>query len=358
MTKKKIIVPAILLFILGIAFVVLFYPHLRVIKNIISYTENVVSTTEMRNFYLSDGDEKLLINNAIKQNYQIRFDGKVEHFETLYIGKGDNRYCSSFLKLTKDSIYAYIKTGSIRQQLATKHNLLLNNDLLIIIDQKLDSARILLTNKTDTFKISSKFIGMDNPFIRSVGSKINVNDFAFTSNDYKNEVWIFGDSYMSCSNPARWPYWIYNDSLNFLCDGLPGGKSIHSYDFLRTALTISKPKYLVWCLGMNDGSDKYIANVSWLIYTEKVKEVCKENGITLIFGIVPTCPKVFNKYKNEYIRKSGYRYIDFEKALFDENGNWKSGYCADGVHPTIDGAKAMAEQFLKDFPEILQYEEN
>lgn len=358
MTKKKIIVPAILLFTVGIAFVVLFYPHLRVIKNIFSYRENVVSTTEIRNIYLNDGDKKLLINNAIKQNYQISFDGKVEHFETLYIGKGDNRWCSSYLKLTKDSIYAYIKTDSIRQQLATKHNLQLNNDLSIVIDQKFDSARILLTNKADTFMISSKFLGMDNPFIHSVGSKIKVNYFAFACNDYKNEVWIFGDSYMSCASPARWPYWIYKDSLKFLCDGLPGGKSIHSYDFLRTALTVSKPKYLVWCLGMNDGSDKYITNVSWLIYTEKVKQLCKKNDITLIFGIIPTCPKVFNKYKNEYIRKSGYRYVDFEKALFDENGNWKNGYCADGVHPTEEGAKAMAEQFLKDFPEMLHYKKN
>ena len=188
MTKKKIIVPAILLIVLGIAFVVLFYPHLREIKNIFSYKENVVSTIEMKNIYLNDGDKKLLINNAIKQNYQIHFDGKIEHFETLYIGKGDSRYCSSYLKLTKDSIYAYIKTDSIRQQLATKHNLQLNNNLSIIIAKNLDSARILLTNKIDTFRVSSKFIGMDNPFIHSVGSKIKVNDFSFVCNDYKNEV--------------------------------------------------------------------------------------------------------------------------------------------------------------------------
>jgi hypothetical protein len=355
--RKKIIISVILFIAIGIILAILSYPHLRVIKNSFSHTENIISTTEMKDFALRNGDEKLLINNAIKQNYQIRFNGVIKHLETLYIGKGEKKYNSSYLKLTNDSIFAFIKTDSIRQKLAKKHNLILNNELSIIINKKVDNAEILLTNKIDTFNTSTKFGGMENPFIRSVGSEIKVNDFAFVFNEYKNDVWIFGDSYMNVANPARWPYWIYNDGYKFLCDGMPGGKSIDSYDFLRTALTINKPKYIIWCLGMNDGSDRIFANASWMQYTKKVEELCKENNITLIFGIIPTCPKVFNKHKNNYIRKSGYRYIDFEKALFDSNGNWKEGYCADGVHPTEKGAKVMKNQFLKDFPEIKQYKQ-
>ncbi|MDR1543640.1 MAG: hypothetical protein LBS50_04365 [Prevotellaceae bacterium] len=316
------------------------------------YKENIISTTELKDFYLNEGDRTELINNAINKNYKVCFDGEIEKFGTLFIGKGDNRYLSSYLTVTNDSVFVFIKTDSVRRQAAYSHNLLLNKYLLIQVDRKLDSADILLTNGFDTSKITSKFTGMDNPFVRSVGTKIKVKNFSFVCDEYQNDVWIFGDSYMSCANPARWTYWIYNQGFDFLCDGLPGGKSIHSYDFLRTALTINKPKYLVWCLGMNDGSDRFFTNISWLLYTKKIEKLCKENDITLIFGIIPTCQRVFNKYKNDYIRKSGYRYVDFEKALLDEKGNWKNGFCADGVHPTEQGAKAMAKQFLNDFPEI------
>ena len=352
--KKQIIITAISLFVVSVVFVILFLPHLRVGKNIVSYSENIISTTELKDFYLTDGNRIDLINNAIKQNYQISFDGSIEHFDTLYIGKGDRNYFSSYLILTSDSIFVFVLQEKVIRQLGKNHNLLLNKDLSIIINKKVDSADILLTNKVDTFKVSSKFIGISNPFVRSVGSKIRVNDFSFSCEEYNNEVWIFGDSYVDCADPARWVHWIYKD-FGFLCDGLPGGKSIHSYDFLCTALTINKPKYLVWCLGMNDGSDRFFAIVSWLFYTKKIEKLCRENDINLIFGIVPTCPKVFNGHKNNYIRKSGYRYIDFEKALFDDNGDWKDGFCADGIHPTEEGAKAMAEQFLKDFPEMQQY---
>ena len=353
--QKKRIIAAILLFVVIMVFLLLFKPHLKIIKDAFGYKENIISITKLQDFYLNKGDRKLLINNAIKQNYQIHFSGDIEKFDTLFIGKGSERYYASYLKLSNDSMFVFIKTDSARCQLAVKHYLSLNKTLSIQINQKLDSADILLTNNLDTFKITSQFIGMDNPFVRSVGTKIKVRDFSFVCDEYKNDVWIFGDSYVSCAEPARWTYWIYNQGYSFLCDGLPGGKSIHSYDFLRTALTINKPKYLVWCLGMNDGSDRFFANASWRLYTKKIEKLCRENDITLIFGIIPTCPKVFNGHKNNYIRKSGYRYIDFEKTLFDENGNWKAGYCADGIHPTKLGAKAMAEQFLIDFQEIKQY---
>ncbi|MDR2824349.1 MAG: hypothetical protein LBB41_04020 [Prevotellaceae bacterium] len=351
---KKYLITAFFALVILFIIALLFKPHLRVLKNAIFYKENVNSITVLHDCYLNDGEEKELINNAIKQNYQINFDSEIEKFDMLFIGKGIERYNSSYMLLTNDSIFIFNKTKDI-SKVSFKHNLLLNNYLSIQINQKIDSADIFLINHIDTFNISAHFTGMGNPFIRSVGSKIKVKDFSFTCNEYQNDVWIFGDSYVNCANIARWTYYIYDRGYKFLCDGLPGGKSIHSYDFLRTALTINKPKYLVWCLGMNDGSDRFFANSSWTIYTKKIEKLCKENDITLIFGIVPTCPNVFNKYKNDYIRKSGYRYIDFEKALLDEKGNWNDGFCADGTHPTEQGAKAMAEQFLKDFPEIQQY---
>jgi hypothetical protein len=358
-TGKKYLKLALLMLVLLFVIALLFKPHISQLKYCyFSYRENIVSTTELNNFYLNDGDRKELINNAIKQDYTINLDGEIEKFGTLFIGKGDNRWNSSYVQLTNDSVFVFNKTDSIRKS-SFKHNLLINNQLKIKINQKLDSANIFIANTTDTFTVSTKFTGMDSPYVRSVGSRINVKDFSFSCDDYNDAVWIFGDSYVSCASPARWTYYIYNQRYDFFCDGLPGGKSIHAYDFLRTALTIDRPEYLIWCLGMNDGGDRFFAGVSWLIYLKKIEKLCKENEITLIFTTIPTCPKINNQNKNQYIRKSGYRYVDFEKAVSDGNGNWKAGMLlADGVHPTEKGAKALAEQFIKDFPEIKQYRKN
>ena len=60
-------------------------------------------------------------------------------------------------------------------------------------------------------------------------------------------------------------------------------------------------------------------------------------------------------YKNEIIRSSGYRYIDFAKAVNAEavGSSWYAGMLStDNVHPTQEGAKALASRFLLDVPEI------
>ena len=171
-----------------------------------------------------------------------------------------------------------------------------------------------------------------------------------------NDVYILGDSYVVYSNPARWTYYIYNSGYDFFCYGIPGGRSANLYGFLQTAITLHKPKYVIWCLGMNDGPDRFcLPQIAWKYHLKKVMKLCKENNITLILATVPTCPAVNNDYKNAYIRKSGYRYIDFDRAVSDGRGKWKNGFLSDNVHPTEAGAKALAEQFLKDFPEIKQY---
>ena len=65
-------------------------------------------------------------------------------------------------------------------------------------------------------------------------------------------------------------------------------------------------------------------------------------------------PTVNNEQKNAWVRASGYRYIDFAKAVgADENGVWYSGMLSnDNVHPSVTGAKALYTQVLVDLPEV------
>ena len=119
---------------------------------------------------------------------------------------------------------------------------------------------------------------------------------------------------------------------------------------------MGKPKYIVWCLGMNDGSDsKSAPSSAWVTGRDTVINVCKRYGATPIFATIPTVPGINHEQKNTWVRSSGYRYIDFAKAVgADENGDWYSGMLSDDeVHPTAQGARALYGRVLTDFPEIM-----
>ena len=67
------------------------------------------------------------------------------------------------------------------------------------------------------------------------------------------------------------------------------------------------------------------------------------------------CGASDNHYKNEYVKSSGYRYVDFAKAVGAENAGsqWYNGMLAsDKIHPTKTGARALYQQVICDFPEI------
>ena len=124
---------------------------------------------------------------------------------------------------------------------------------------------------------------------------------------------------------------------------------------MRNVVPMGKPKYLVWCLGMNDGSDSESAPSSaWVTGRDAVINICKRYGITPIFATIPTVPTINNEAKNAWIRTSGYRYIDFAKAVgATASGEWYVGMLEeDGVHPTIQGAKSLYGRALADFPEL------
>ena len=324
--------------------------------NISPPTEVEIHPQKLSNFTLKEGETYQLVNSSIKQFYTISFKGTIEKFDTLSIGKGSGRYLTSNLTITPDSIIS-TRVTNVTSRKAFKHELQLKNDLSIKIDRGLSSSTVTIINESDTLSFSSDFIGMNQPFIHSSGTQIAVDTFEFICEDYYSDVFVFGDSYVNSSSPARWPYYTHAAGYQFLCDGLPGGGSKDGFDFINAAFSIHQPKYAIWCLGMNDKSDEdSIANENWKNYVEKVKDLCAKNNVTLIFSTVPSVEKRNNRGKNDYIRASGYRYIDFDKAVSDGAGNWKEGMLAkDGVHPTEKGAEAMADRFLIDFPEIKNY---
>ena len=170
--------------------------------------------------------------------------------------------------------------------------------------------------------------------------------------DFKKPVWIFGDSYLSL-NRERWIYHIINYGFqNYMLCGLAGATSEKMFKEFENCLKFGTPKYVVWCLGMNDGTNA----TPYKTYYEKVKAICEEKGIELILQTIPNIPNADKTAINTIINESGLRYINAADAVGSyTNANWYEGYLADGVHPTELGAKAIASQVLADFPEIMQY---
>ena len=186
------------------------------------------------------------------------------------------------------------------------------------------------------------------PYISSSITLTNVKLTA-TSPMFRKPIWVVGDSYVSMYD-ARWTYQMVHtygiDS--FLLDGLAGGTSADMYAELVKLLTFGTPRYLVWCLGMNDGYGWRFKQSAKL-----VEMLCRDKGIELIYTTIPYPTGSDRKEINDYIKASGYRYIDVYKAVSsDDNGTWYAGMNDDGTHPTVAGAKAIAAQVLVDFPEI------
>ena len=113
---------------------------------------------------------------------------------------------------------------------------------------------------------------------------------------------------------------------------------------------------------MNDSSDTTSYGSDWKTYIDLLLDYCTSNGITPILATIPTAANddssglKNNEKKNEWVRNSGYRFIDFAKAVgANADGTWRTGLKGADIHPSVLGAKVLAGQVLVDFPEIMQY---
>ena len=124
----------------------------------------------------------------------------------------------------------------------------------------------------------------------------------------------------------------------------------------KIAVQRGAPKFCLWCLGMNNGDKTEEPNPDWLASTEEFLAICKEKKITPILSTIPSTPVVNNDYKNEWVRNSGYRYIDFNRAVgaHIDKAWYPNMLYTDNVHPARAGAEALYSQVIIDFPEIMQ----
>lgn len=188
------------------------------------------------------------------------------------------------------------------------------------------------------------------------GDAITEVKMTWGSSAFRNGIWFFGDSYTSGSD-ARWPYYIsqLGFSGNILINGYPGEETDIGYKDFIDCIKYGKPTIAVWCLGMNNG-DSGAINATWLKYTQAFLDVCELFDITPILATIPCCPLADHQYKNAWVRASGYRYIEFANVVnvTENSTTWYDGMLSsDNIHPTAQGAKALASQIIVSVPEIV-----
>ena len=247
-------------------------------------------------------------------------------------------------------------------------------------------ATINLSTATGAWTGQKNWSGRAGEIFAEVSGATELTDvkMRWYSDEYEKNIWLVGDSYFSSTSKDRWTSYLikngYNDVLLMSHSGMA---SARGYTEVVQALEHGTPKYIVWCMGMNNGDNTNgTINASYLENTEKFLALCEEKGITPILTTIPSTPIVYNEVKNEWVRNwaatTGGRYIDFSRAVCDEVKNEaligqvvantsatstkvnKTGYqwydgmlYSDAVHPAEKGALALYYQALVDFPELM-----
>lgn len=306
---------------------------------------------------VNDGDIVFLESNTIKKNKTLTFTASIRRLGAIEFRHGQGIYGASSIVIDGTAVHFYNFTTEPTLTCSLEHGLTISGKTDFVATVGADSTvSVCITSNGKTFTTSGiKWIGTNGGIeMESIHTTMRHMTLSWDCANYMDAIWMFGDSYFTYYE-ERWPYYIPRKYDRFLLSGFPGAMSSEIFDDFLQALTHGTPKIAVWCLGMNDPDPDGSINAAWKAYVEQFIALCADKGIVPVLATVPNVPERIHSYKNEYIRKSGYRYIDFASAVGanQEGSGWYKGMLSpDQVHPAAAGARALAEQVLLDLPEI------
>ena len=299
-------------------------------------------------------NNNLEISNTpnLKTWHSISFRANIETFGKIRISHGEQNYTGGVVEIDNTNIYTY-RYPDLALQSTIPHKLTFKDYITvnIKIDDEVRSANLIITTNSSYFKEK----------IPWNGCKANAIVKELEEGEYKSavltiggigllkDIWVFGDSYSD-----TWPipmHSIYNFS-NYMLDAYSGRDSATAYISLINDLKLGTPKFLIWMMGMNDADSDVSINSSWLSTFNKLKDLCKTNGISLILCTFPNIPSRNMTFKNNVVKNSGLPYIDIAESLGASNkgSTWFEGLLSgDRVHPSELGRKTIAEVLYTEF---------
>ena len=319
-------------------------------------TEENQGRTNTKKVYSLASDETVKLDafpSYLRKNLGVTFKGDFNTFTSLKVGHGgENVYSALWFEITPTSLIVNTYTTKTTS-ITVAHGLTISGFIVCNITYKDDKCYVDIITKGGRF---THTLGESAPCgtINAVAGQNMLNvSLSATCADFASDVWMFGDSYFGLGGERVIGQLENLGYSNYLVDAQPGINSANSYSELIKTLEYGTPKFLVWYLGMNDGS----GDEPFKSYFLALKELCESKGITLIVNKVPTVPGITHEGKHELIDSTEVRFIDSHKAVgANSDGVWMDGLLSgDNVHPTIQGAIVLASQILVDVPEIMSY---
>ena len=306
--------------------------------------------------------------DSIRKNGRLVFRADIASWGSIEIGFITQANASGVkynrLSIGTNGMTCYTHYDYLQEEMASEvvqHNLGISSGNIQVVMEETEDAKCIVTLMNNGNTYTHTF---DNychnmilvPYVYTSYTILANADFTWSCTDLNKDIWLFGDSYLSYEE-ARWAYYLneLGYDKNVLINAHPGCTSGQSIRALKNLIRYNAPKFIVWELGMNDGSDSTEPSTTWANARDELLSICEEYNIIPVFGTIPTVATVNNEQKNAWIRSSGYRYIDFAKAVgANSSGVWYgSMLSSDGVHPSIDGAHGLYAEALLDFPEIM-----
>lgn len=303
-----------------------------------------------------------ITSNNIKKNKTLIVNAKINSFEKITVGHGIDVYGGAYLEVTPSELSVYNYSTQAKLVKTVSHSLTIANDIYIEVTNSVSKygfhARIKIVSQGQSFVQSGIFdfpwTGSNGDVFIKTGTNTALSDckVSWSCSDLSANIHAFGDSYFDYWNPKIADLG-YSDK--FLFDGFGGRKTLQAIEPLKFCLEHGTPKYVLWCLGMNN-PDIDTVNSDWLNGFNTVILACKNKGIIPIFTTIPNTPKNNNSYKNAYIKSSGYRYVDIAHYVGADtaNSNWYDGLLSpDKIHPTDKGAYIIAQNIITDLADIM-----
>ncbi len=318
---------------------------------------------------LSSGESLEMHDPTVKDRFHISFTCDLTELAddaVILLGRGYMLSSSAWIEITKDTVRAFTYFSYTDPQIRVlepqaEHGLKITDFLTVTIDEnRKHGSFITLTTASGSIKLASPGFSacFGKIFAKAQNCELENCKLNWLYDGYAFPIWVYGDSYLGYGHDARWPYYLYRDGYEgVLLSGYPGMNTQRGLEDFKLSLERGTPVYAVWCLGMNNNDPSVDEpEPKWLAATEEFLAICKEKGITPILATIPCVPTVMNEAKNAWVRASGYRYIDFNRAVgAHKTKEWyPEMLCPDRVHPAAKGAAALYSQVLIDFPEIMK----